>query len=285
MSDEFSEGVKRVLASRVGNVCSYPKCRALTSGPQVDPTKALNVGVAAHITAVSPGGPRYDPTLSSEQRSGHENGIWLCQTHAKLVDNDPTRFTPEELRKWKRNAEQEALDRIGRTRVEEQTSTSELKPGRRVVIRPIIPINFETEQFLIKEVNRESFEVEKPSSGHKILIPRGAVQKIMSWGDFQPPWIMLDGRLQWRSKSRTWVYLPEQPPLGPVGRYGVWKSVWMFGQDVIDTTRNLEARWVSERDLARYLSDGCVIFYDEDGLYLRNSDRSGDLILICKQPL
>jgi hypothetical protein len=28
----------------------------------------MNVGVAAHITAAPPGGPRYDPTLSSDRR-------------------------------------------------------------------------------------------------------------------------------------------------------------------------------------------------------------------------
>src|SRR5260221_14114315 len=115
MADDFSEQVKRILASRVAYQCSKPDCRASTSGPQVDPTKALNVGVAAHITAASSGGPRYDPSLSPEQRSGHENGIWLCQTDAKLIDNDPARYTVDLLRDWKRDAEQHALDRIGRT--------------------------------------------------------------------------------------------------------------------------------------------------------------------------
>ena len=88
MRDDFAENVKRIVAERVANRCSRPDCRAATSGPQVDPTKSLNLGVAAHITAASPGGPRYDPTLSSEQRSSPDNAIWLCQGCAKLVDND-----------------------------------------------------------------------------------------------------------------------------------------------------------------------------------------------------
>ena len=46
MADDFSEPAKRALASRVGNLCSSPECRALTSGPQEDPAKALNIGVA-----------------------------------------------------------------------------------------------------------------------------------------------------------------------------------------------------------------------------------------------
>src|SRR6266567_5611553 len=104
MGDDFSEAVKRLLASRVGNLCSNPGCRALTSGPQDDPAKAVNIGVAAHITAASAGGPRYDPDLLPEERSAPSNGIWLCQNCGKLVDNDPTRFSTEILKQWKQNA-------------------------------------------------------------------------------------------------------------------------------------------------------------------------------------
>jgi hypothetical protein len=115
MRDEFSEDVKRTVAARVGACCSSPICRAPTSGPQIDPSKSLNVGVAAHITAASPGGPRYNPTLTPEERKHANNAIWLCQTCGKLVDNDKLRFTEEELRQWKQNAESEALLRIGKT--------------------------------------------------------------------------------------------------------------------------------------------------------------------------
>jgi hypothetical protein len=115
MRDDFTDEVKRITAVRVGNQCSNPLCRALTSGPQVDPSKALNIGVAAHITAASPEGPRYDPALKPEERSHFTNAIWLCQNCAKLVDNDTVRFTEDLLRRWKHEAEAEALSRIGKT--------------------------------------------------------------------------------------------------------------------------------------------------------------------------
>jgi hypothetical protein len=114
MRDDFPEDVKRAVAARVGYRCSRPGCRALTTGPQVDPSKALNVGVAAHITAASPGGPRYDPTLTSEERRHANNAIWLCQNCGKLADNDQARFTEGELRRWKEAAEAEALALIGK---------------------------------------------------------------------------------------------------------------------------------------------------------------------------
>lgn len=93
MREEFPIRTQRVLAQRVGLRCSREGCAQPTAGPQVDPSKALNVGVAAHITAASPGGPRYDPTLTTSQRRSVQYGIWLCQTCAKLVDNDPGRYT------------------------------------------------------------------------------------------------------------------------------------------------------------------------------------------------
>ena len=115
MRDDFSEEVKRTVAARVGYRCSRPTCRALTIGPQVNPSKALNVGVAAHITAASPRGPRYNAALTSEERRHANNAIWLCQNCGKLVDNDQTKFTEGELRQWKQTAEAEALALIGKT--------------------------------------------------------------------------------------------------------------------------------------------------------------------------
>jgi len=72
----------------------------------------VNIGIAAHITAAAAGGPRYDATLSSEQRRDHSNGIWLCQTHGKLVDSDEVHFTVAMLREWKTQAEQSSFRAI-----------------------------------------------------------------------------------------------------------------------------------------------------------------------------
>ena len=106
MRHEFSIQVKDTLAKRVGMRCSNPNCRQLTSGPQEDPARAINVGVAAHITAASRGGPRFDPSMSKKQRESPENGIWLCQNCAKLVDNDEARYTVGLLRRWKELSEE-----------------------------------------------------------------------------------------------------------------------------------------------------------------------------------
>ena len=109
MRDDFSLATKELLAKRVAYRCSNPECRHATSGPETDPTKAVNIGVAAHITAASTGGPRFNPNMTSDQRQGVENGIWLCQSCAKLVDNDPIRYTVDVLHLWKKLAETTAI--------------------------------------------------------------------------------------------------------------------------------------------------------------------------------
>jgi len=119
MRDDFSEQTKRALALRVAHRCSRLGCGALTSGPQDDESKAINVGVAAHITAASQNGPRFDPLLTPEERAAAANGIWLCQNCAKLIDSDIAQFTIEVLQRWKIDREAEARRQIGRTTAEQ----------------------------------------------------------------------------------------------------------------------------------------------------------------------
>lgn len=105
MRDDFPAGVKDELAKRVSYLCSNPGCRQPTSGPKSSPSGTVNIGVAAHITAAAPGGPRHDPGLSTDERASTENGIWLCQTCAKLVDSDQSRYSVDKLAEWKSDAE------------------------------------------------------------------------------------------------------------------------------------------------------------------------------------
>ena len=91
-------------------MCSNPSCNVLTSGPHAQPDKAVNLGVAAHICAASPGGKRYNPNMTPEKRGGIENGIWLCQNCAKLIDSDEQKYTIELLNRWKKEQELRARE-------------------------------------------------------------------------------------------------------------------------------------------------------------------------------
>ena len=105
--DDFSRPIVERMAKRVGMKCSYPDCRAPTSGPDAA-GGITNTGVAAHISAASPRGARYEPNISSEERSDIGNGIWLCQNHAKLIDDNELSYPISLLREWKETAEQMA---------------------------------------------------------------------------------------------------------------------------------------------------------------------------------
>ena len=110
--DDFRASTIRTLAQRVGYRCSNPDCRNATTGPHSESDKATIVGIAAHISAAAPGGPRYDPTLTSEERRAPENGIWLCRNCSGLIDTDSNRFPVELLYEWKFGAENRALSDI-----------------------------------------------------------------------------------------------------------------------------------------------------------------------------
>ncbi len=104
--DDFSPTTKRALAGRAGYTCSNPDCRRLTAGAALgDDAKFVNVGIAAHIKAAAPGGPRYDPLQSAEERQHASNGIWLCSAHAKQIDDDPVHFAVDKLKAWKKQVE------------------------------------------------------------------------------------------------------------------------------------------------------------------------------------
>src|SRR5664280_2050475 len=136
MRDDFSNETKLALRLRVNSRCSRPSCRAQTSGPQRAPSGVLNVGVASHITAASPRGARYDPSLKSDERRHPNNGIWLCQKCGKLVDNDPIAFPSTLLRTWKQDAEKAAEEAIGRTE-ESPTLLKEFRGLRDAVVGPL----------------------------------------------------------------------------------------------------------------------------------------------------
>ena len=109
MRDNFNQATINILANRVGWKCSNPRCRRTTRGAGTEPTDIINIGVAAHITAASKGGPRYDNCMTPQERKSYENGIWLCQSCSKLIDSDVQRYTVEKLKKWKELSEQMAV--------------------------------------------------------------------------------------------------------------------------------------------------------------------------------
>jgi hypothetical protein len=64
-----------------------------------------STGEAAHIHAASPGGKRYLASMTKEQRTHIDNAIWMCGTHATLIDQDEVTYPAQKLVAWKREHE------------------------------------------------------------------------------------------------------------------------------------------------------------------------------------
>ena len=103
--DNFLMKTALKLRDSAGNVCTYPGCHVHTHGAKSNGEGALGIGVACHIKAAAPGGPRYDVNQTPDQRRHFDNGIWMCQTHSKLIDADDSAYSVATLLLWKRDAE------------------------------------------------------------------------------------------------------------------------------------------------------------------------------------
>ena len=161
MRDDFLSDVKRTLAARAGHGCSL--CFKTTSGPGADPDLALSDGVAAHITAASPGGPRFDPSLTPEQRRGAENGIWVCTQHGREIDADTSPFSVEVLR--------------GLKRIREENAQRELQGSSDVENRSALLIEFpyvETTYKLFEVINAQAYTYPTTSALRDLLRRSGA---------------------------------------------------------------------------------------------------------------
>lgn len=102
--DEFSKKTKDAVALRACHRCSFRGCPQPTVGPSDESPKAVNmVGKAAHIhgAASGPGSRRYLASMTREQRRDISNAIWLCGTHADLIDRDEVTYTADMLRAMK----------------------------------------------------------------------------------------------------------------------------------------------------------------------------------------
>jgi hypothetical protein len=112
--DDFTKATIDALAKRAGYRCSRPTCRKLTVGPSDEsPGATTLIGRAAHITAASAEGPRYEPGLLTEQRKAIDNGIWLCADDAVIVDEDTVTYTVAVLQQWKAEHEEYIAASLG----------------------------------------------------------------------------------------------------------------------------------------------------------------------------
>lgn len=105
--DNFSGKTRSALALRAAHRCAFRGCGIATEGPSdAGASKHVSIGVAAHIEAAARGGPRYNENMTPEQRGDISNGIWLCQTHSRIIDSNAAAYPPLLLQQMKAEHEQ-----------------------------------------------------------------------------------------------------------------------------------------------------------------------------------
>jgi hypothetical protein len=70
--------------------------------------------------------------MTPEERVDAENGIWMCGTHASLIDRDDVRFTVEQIRNWKYDSEDRAMRMLGQQQGCAQGRLASATPGIRL---------------------------------------------------------------------------------------------------------------------------------------------------------
>ncbi len=115
--------VKRLFAAS-GGICAFPGCNTRL----VDPDSGALLGEMCHIHAASLGGPRYDPSLSDDDRNKDSNLIILCPTHHSLIDQDEETYTSAKLKSIKNTHEETviAILSASNTSTIKETQTSDL---------------------------------------------------------------------------------------------------------------------------------------------------------------
>lgn len=111
--DDFSDKTKVELLVRAGNMCS--RCKVITVASTYSGNRKNSIGVAAHICAAAkgPGAKRYDPDQSKAERKHYDNGIWMCYSCSKLIDNEEILHTVAFLKEMKARHEVYASTWVG----------------------------------------------------------------------------------------------------------------------------------------------------------------------------
>lgn len=212
--DEFRKPDIETLQRRVANRCSNPDCRRPTVGPGANALAVINVGIAAHIHAASPGGPRYLSEMTSVERRGIANALWLCSNCSALIDRDTTRYSAEVLREWKLRAEEAARKEQGQRLPEfsdavDQLTTAFTGNGSRFIPGAIANVHMATAASLSKLDPRFRVESEfRAGKSHFMIHALEPVPfSVHVEGDSASAW--LQGMNQVRQKGRPAV-LPMQ---------------------------------------------------------------------------
>lgn len=89
---QIPAATREAVLHRAGSCCSYPGCGV--------PLGVNGIGEIAHIISPNEGGPRHDPSISTEQVNQLDNLLLLCPTHHRMIDRNPDDYPVDTLKEW-----------------------------------------------------------------------------------------------------------------------------------------------------------------------------------------
>ncbi|MGW0314005.1 HNH endonuclease signature motif containing protein [Streptomyces flavidovirens] len=105
---KYTSGTHAALMSLCRGFCYWPGCEEPVT-KFVDGEHILNLEIA-HIRAISPGGKRFDPALSLDEKNAFSNLLLLCKVHHVRVDGqDSEQYAVDVLEEWKERRESEGM--------------------------------------------------------------------------------------------------------------------------------------------------------------------------------
>ncbi len=89
----------RELFLKSGNLCAFPNCSHLMMNAD-----GAFIGEVCHIEAAEPGGERFNPAMSNEERRAFANLMLMCHAH-HVITNDVVVYPVERMRSLKSDHE------------------------------------------------------------------------------------------------------------------------------------------------------------------------------------
>lgn len=97
----------KILFARSKNQCAFPGCSA-----PIAECSGTVTGEVCHIRALNPGGPRYDPNQTPEERNAAMNLVLMCGRHHKIIDTETETYTVARLQAIKHSHEEKGVAEI-----------------------------------------------------------------------------------------------------------------------------------------------------------------------------
>ncbi len=100
--------VVRELYLKSGNQCAFPGCTHLMMNAEGE-----FIGEMCHIEAAEPGGERFNPNMTNEERRAFSNLVLLCHKH-HVITNNVDKYPVKVLQKMKGDHESKFADIVSK---------------------------------------------------------------------------------------------------------------------------------------------------------------------------